>query len=128
MIGRGDVAGMSFGMHTRPEDSNVSQRDGVWHRMIRTIRRLTDVTLTWEPSYPATSLELRSATLALPLEQLEDADGLIRERRFGHVDGLKRSGMSQAELDAAWARAHARIDALEAGVTNVNELNLLAPW
>jgi HK97 family phage prohead protease len=125
MIARGDVAGMSFGMYTRPEDSNLSRRNGIVRRTVMLIRRLLDVTATWEPAYPATSLELRSASLALPLEELEDADGLILERRhIGFIDGLKRSPsqMTPAELDAHFARMWARIDALEAGATSLDEL------
>jgi HK97 family phage prohead protease len=125
MIARGDVAGMSFGFFSEPQDSNLSRRNGVVHRTIQLIRRLLDVTLTWEPAYPATSLELRSASLALPLEELQDADGLIREQRYGgHIVGLKRSPgqMTPAELDAWHARMHRRIDALEAGATSLDEL------
>jgi uncharacterized protein len=125
MIARGDVAGMSFGMHTRPEDSNVSRRNGIVHRTIMLIRRLIDTTLTWEPAYPSTSIELRTAGFAVPLEELEDADGLLREQRCGgYVVGLKRSPgqMTPAELDAWHARMHRRIDALEAGATSLDQL------
>jgi HK97 family phage prohead protease len=126
MIARGDVAGMSFGMHTRPEDSNLSRRNGIVRRTIMLIRRLIDTTLTWEPAYSATSLELRSASLALPLEELEDADGLILERRhIGFIDGLKRSPgqMTPAELDAHFDRMRRRIDLLEDGATSLPPLD-----
>jgi hypothetical protein len=112
-------------MHTRPEDSNVSRRNGIVHRTIMLIRRLIDTTLTWEPAYPSTSIELRTAGFAVPLEELEDADGLLREQRYGgYVVGLKRSPgqMTPAELDAWHARMHRRIDVLEAGATSLDQL------
>jgi hypothetical protein len=41
------------------------------HRTIANIQRLLDVTLTWEPAYPATEVELRAAGLVVaPLQQL----------------------------------------------------------
>jgi uncharacterized protein len=125
MIGRGDVAGMSFGFFSEPQDSNLSRRNGVVHRTIQLIRRLLDVTLTWEPAYPSTSLELRSATLALPLEELQEADGLIREQRHGgRIDGLKRSPgqMTPEEQERRYQRMLLRIAALEAGATSLDEL------
>jgi hypothetical protein len=94
-------------------------------RTIVAIRRLVDTTLTWEPAYPATSVELRSQTLALPVEELQGADGLIREQRYGgYVVGLKRSPgqRTPAQLDAYFATCRARIAALEAGATSLDEL------
>lgn len=71
MVDRGDVRGMSFGMQSLPEDSTVEQRSGVYHRTINTMRRLLDTTLTYEPSYEAATVELRSLGFAaLPLQEL----------------------------------------------------------
>jgi uncharacterized protein len=125
MIARGDVAGMSFGFFSEPQDSNLSKRNGIVHRAIQLIRRLVDVTLTWEPAYPSTSLEVRTASLAVPLEELEDAGGLIREQRHGGViDGLKRSPgqMTPEEQERRYQRMLLRIAALEAGATSLDEL------
>jgi hypothetical protein len=71
MMHRGDIKGMSYGMQTLPGDSIISRRDGVMHRTIANIQRLLDVTLTWEPAYPATEVELRAAGLVVaPLQQV----------------------------------------------------------
>lgn len=72
MIDRGDVQGMSYGIQSLPSDSILVRKDGVMHRSIANVRRLLDVTLTWEPSYDATSVELRSRSgfNALPLQEL----------------------------------------------------------
>jgi uncharacterized protein len=72
MIESGDVRGMSYGIETSRDDSDVQRRDGIIHRTIRNARRLIDTTLTWEPAYDATTVELRnmSGFAALPLQEL----------------------------------------------------------
>jgi len=109
MITRGDVKGMSYGMETLREDSQLSRTNGIVHRTIKTIRRLVDTTLTWEPAYPATSVELRSQALALPLPELLEASELIREQRYGgYVAGLRRP-LSPTDPDAYYEICLARI-------------------
>jgi HK97 family phage prohead protease len=72
MIHRGDIKGMSYGMETLAEDSIWTKgQGGRQHRSIANVRRLLDVTLTWEPAYPATVAELRAAGLVVaPLEEI----------------------------------------------------------
>lgn len=72
MIESGDVRGMSYGIETSRDDSKVERRDGVIYRTIKNARRLIDTTLTWEPAYDATTVELRnlSGFAALPLQEL----------------------------------------------------------
>jgi HK97 family phage prohead protease len=72
MIERGDVRGMSYGIESMRQDSNVSRKNGVMHRSIANVRRLIDTTLTWEPTYDETTVELRSLSgfTALPLQAL----------------------------------------------------------
>lgn len=72
MIERGDVRGMSYGIESLREDSNLSRKNGVMHRSIANVRRLLDTTLTWEPTYDETTVELRnlSGFTALPLQAL----------------------------------------------------------
>lgn len=71
MMHRGDIRGMSYGMQTLPGDSLMSRQNGIMHRTIANIQRLLDVTLTWEPAYPATEVELRAAGLVVaPLQQI----------------------------------------------------------
>ena len=73
MVERGDVKGMSFGMASTREDSTVENRAGRYHRTINNMQRLLDVTLTYEPSYEAATVELRSLGFAaLPLQELTD--------------------------------------------------------
>ncbi len=76
MIERRDVQGMSYGMQTAREDSIISKQNGVTYRTIANVRRLLDVTLTWEPAYSATSIELRSAGfVALTLQEIDEGQG-----------------------------------------------------
>ena len=71
MIDRGDVQGMSYGIESLPSDSLLMRKDGVMHRTIANVRRLLDTSLTYEPSYSATEVELRSTGFAArPLQEL----------------------------------------------------------
>jgi hypothetical protein len=72
MIEAGDVGGMSYGIATAPTDSKIERRDGIVYRTITGAQRMLDVTLTWEPSYDATTVELRnlSGFAAVPLQEL----------------------------------------------------------
>lgn len=72
MIESGDVRGMSYGIESMPSDSKVERRDGIIYRTIGNARRLIDTTLTWEPAYDATTVELRnlSGFAAVPLQEL----------------------------------------------------------
>jgi len=71
MVDRGDATGVSVGMNSQPADSTVTRKDGIYQRTINNIHHLLDVSLTYEPSYPAATAELRSMSLvALPLQEL----------------------------------------------------------
>ena len=101
---RGDVAGMSYGIETRRSDSLISRNNGRVHRTIANVQRLLDVTLTWEPAYPSTSVELRGSRFAaLTLQELGVA---------AHAADL-----DDPDLDSYFARMRAVIDALEQGAT-----------
>jgi Escherichia/Staphylococcus phage prohead protease len=86
----GNVWGMSYGMASDPaKDSTYTRNPNT--RTINTIQRLLDVTLTWEPSYEAATVELRSqGFVAVPMQELfvgaeeqgEDAAG-----DFSSLDG-----------------------------------------
>lgn len=73
MIEAGDLKGMSYGVELDPKrDTYMSKTDnGIWTRTIANVQRLLDVSITWEPAYTATSVELRSAGfVAVPLQEL----------------------------------------------------------
>ena len=76
MIERRDVQGMSYGMQTAREDSIITRSQGIMYRTIANVRRLLDVSLTWEPACSATSVELRSASfVALTLQEIAEGEG-----------------------------------------------------
>jgi HK97 family phage prohead protease len=76
MIDRGDVRGMSYGIATLPSDSTIEQRDGVYYRTIKGAQEMLDVTLTFEPAYDSTSVELRTVGFAaVPLQALIVGEG-----------------------------------------------------
>jgi uncharacterized protein len=71
MIERGDVRGMSYGREFGPSDTKLENRSGVYYRLVTGAKRLLDVSLTWEPAYASTQVELRSAGfVAVPLQEL----------------------------------------------------------
>jgi uncharacterized protein len=96
---RGDVWGMSYGMASNPrEDSTYTMNPPT--RTITNIQRLLDVTLTYEPSYEAATVELRSqGFVALPMqelfggaeEQAEDAAGEFSSHDASHFNARRRA-------------------------------------
>ena len=73
MIESGDVRGMSYGIEVEPGANKIVREQGRYHRRVSNVRRLIDTTLTWEPAYEGTSVELRAeAFTALPLQELVD--------------------------------------------------------
>ena len=74
MIERGDVQGMSYGREPGPQDQSFERRGGIIYRIVKGAQKLTDVTLTWQPAYPGTNVELRSGFVATPLQELLDGE------------------------------------------------------
>jgi HK97 family phage prohead protease len=105
MIERGDVHGMSYGIESLREDSTLSKQNGIMHRSIGNVRRLLDTTLTWEPSYDETTVELRSQSgfTALPLQELvggqEEQTGEAAEERSSLVVSPYRGRMADVLIN-----------------------------
>lgn len=75
MIERGDVRGVSYGIETLPSDSTIERRAQQYVRRVTNAQRLLDVSLTYEPTYDAATVELRSLGFAaLPLQELLDGN------------------------------------------------------
>ncbi len=71
LIDRGDIHGMSYGRVASKDDQKMERRNGVWHRIVHDAREITDVCLTWEPTYPGATVELRSlGFVATPLQEI----------------------------------------------------------
>jgi HK97 family phage prohead protease len=74
MIESGDLRGMSFGVKLNRRSGDIERSrsgNGIPIMTIRNARKMHDVSLTWEPSYPdSTVLELRSqGFVAIPLQE-----------------------------------------------------------
>lgn len=69
LIDRGDLRGMSYGVQSDRGGSKVFRQDGILVRSIHAFRRMLDVTITYDPAYPSTSVELRTFD-AVTLEDL----------------------------------------------------------
>ncbi len=80
MLERGEVRGMSVGMVVGSANHKLSNKGGRVHRAIHGLKKLLDVSPTWEPAYEGTSAELRSLTEAfqqvpaLVPEQVDDGE------------------------------------------------------
>lgn len=62
LVESGDLAGMSYGIALDPKrDSTLTRERGVWTRTITGVKRLLDVSLTWQPAYTSTTARLRPA-------------------------------------------------------------------
>jgi len=73
MIESGDLRGMSFGIKLNRNSGDIERSrsgDGIPMMTIRNARKMHDVSLTWEPSYPDATVELRSqGFVAIPLQE-----------------------------------------------------------
>jgi len=109
MIARGDVAGMSYGIATSRDDSAIDWRTQPPTRLVKNAQRLLDVTLTYEPAYESTEVELRTMGFAaLPLQELDDGpEGQIADAETG------TPSLEAARLFIR--QAHMRLDILEQG-------------
>ena len=72
LIDAGDMRGMSYGVTLDPRRDTMLVKEGnVFVRRITGVQELLDVSLTWQPAYTATSVELRSTGfVATPLQEL----------------------------------------------------------
>lgn len=76
LIESGDLHGMSYGAKSERTGSRVHRVDGVVRRAIHAFHSMIDVSITWDPAYPATGVELRTAGhAAATLGELEGAEG-----------------------------------------------------
>lgn len=70
LVKRGDVKGMSFGFNVAKGGDSWSKRDGMSLRTIYKVKTLGEISVVDSPAYRATSLQIRSETLAA-LRQFE---------------------------------------------------------
>lgn len=99
MIDRGDFRGMSYGLALDPKRDVMITRDthGVYTKKVVGAHHLIDVSLTWEPAYSATTVELRSTGfVATPLQELLDGTEAQIE------DGGNGEPPDEGEPDAWW--------------------------
>jgi HK97 family phage prohead protease len=59
MLERGEVRGMSVGMVVGSGNQKLTQRNGRVHRAITGLKKLLDVSPTWEPAYEGTRMRCR---------------------------------------------------------------------
>lgn len=126
----GDLTGMSFGFIAGRGNSEITNRNGKPHRILKAFKKLLDVTTTWDPAYASAEAQFRSLSLAnvgstVPLQQFllgvyptqfqdgEEEEERARVARLKIEDELREthvpSGVSDTPLLAARKR---RLDLL----------------
>ena len=65
LVDSGDIGGMSIGMVVGRGNARVSFRGGRPYRAIQNFKRLLDVSTTFDPAYPTTEAQFRSASIQL---------------------------------------------------------------
>jgi HK97 family phage prohead protease len=98
MIEAGDLKGMSYGYQLDPRrDTLLTRAGGVVTRTIAGLESLVDVSLTWEPAYTATTVELRSQDfVALPLQEILVGEGSQVQ------EAVTEKPSDEEAPDAAW--------------------------
>ncbi len=92
MIRRTDVLGMSFGFIAGKGNSIIEQRNGKPHRILTGFNRLLDVSPTWDPQYPETSVEMRSTLVEVRKAQLESEQRVVSGEYQQADDGATDTG------------------------------------
>jgi Escherichia/Staphylococcus phage prohead protease len=128
LIAAGDLKGMSYGITLDPKKDTMLTRDGnVWTRTIIGVKQLLDVSLTWQPAYQATTVELRTAGfVATPLQELlggletqtEDTATESSPDEQGSWWGSEPPAEDPETTTEAFRRRQSYIDMLERGLTD----------
>ena len=66
-VARGDIQGMSYGYVAGRGNTSLKRLSGRTHRTIRNLKKILDVSPTWDPAYAGTTAEFRSAAMAMGL-------------------------------------------------------------
>lgn len=110
LIARGDVRGMSYGIATLPSDSRM-ERSQPPVRVVTNAQRLLDVTLTYEPAYESTTVDLRTQGFAaIPLQELLDGTEAQVEHAAGDTASLEAAELARRTREL-------RLSILEGGGT-----------
>jgi HK97 family phage prohead protease len=96
LVKRGDITGMSPGFVAGRGNSKVEQRNGRIYRTITGLKKLLDVSLTWEPAYAGTTAELRS----LRAPQLADDIDLLQRLLAGVAPQLEKRAQVEIEPES----------------------------
>lgn len=75
LIESGDLHGMSYGARSERSGSRIQRVDGIVRRAVHAFHSMIDVSITWDPAYPSTDVELRTAGhAAATLGELEGTE------------------------------------------------------
>jgi Escherichia/Staphylococcus phage prohead protease len=77
LVDSGDVTGMSFGFICGAGNSERTMRAGKPHRIIKGLKRLLDVTTTWDPAYASAEAQFRTMAFAHPAAAMSGRENLM---------------------------------------------------
>jgi HK97 family phage prohead protease len=63
LVDSGDITGMSYGFVAGRGNQTIEGRAGKPHRLLTGFKRLLDVSTTWDPAFPTTEAQFRSAAM-----------------------------------------------------------------
>lgn len=91
LVKRGDIAGSSFGFIVESDEWKGS--GGTSTRIIKKIKRLTDVTLTSDPAYPQTSVNVRSNQFNTNIMEHINLRAQVEQKVKKSIGTSQRSGL-----------------------------------
>ena len=63
LVDSGDITGMSYGFVAGRDNQRIENRGGKPNRVLTGFKKLLDVSTTWDPAFPTTEAQFRSAAM-----------------------------------------------------------------
>ena len=92
LVDSGDVTGMSYGFVAGRLNQRIENRGGKPHRILTGFKKLLDVSTTWDPAYPTTEAQFRSAAM-----QYVDSPESWQQILMGAIPQLEEMGHDLAD-------------------------------
>lgn len=119
-VNRGDIAGMSYGFVAGRGNARWTRREGRTHRVISNLRKILDVSPTWDPAFAGTAAEFRTAALAAGVEYDQEPETL---EQILVGDKQREDGRARKEVSTV---APGAADIQAAAMRRTRELDLMS--
>lgn len=118
---RGDIRGMSYGFVAGRGNTKHEVRGGTVHRRVLGIKKILDVSPTWDPAYKRTTAEFRSLAVA---EQLSEPVESLQQLLTGVYAQLEERVIDEDESEEH--RSEERTEETPSGVSGDWQVALAA--